>query len=201
MSLPPNKSDLRTAALTRRRSISEAELDAAGDRLASFADEMLQGCSPHATVAAYVSMGTEIPTLGLIGALRERGCTVIVPRLGTGLEVGWSTMNDPDALAQMPRTRSGGMRPREPTEAARGPELLGLADLIVLPALAVDRWGTRLGRGGGWYDRALLHRRRPVRRLAVCWPWEISETRLPREPHDIAVDGVVSTVGLRWLTA
>ena len=199
MSLSPGKTELRRSALAVRRSIDLARLRDAGERLASHVDEVVQGCPPHGTVAAYISMGTEIPTLPLISALLDRDHPVIVPRLGAGLDLGWSAVDDLDALVEMPRTHSGGIRPREPAEAAKGPELLHEADLVVLPALAVDHLGTRLGRGGGWYDRALLHRRGQVSLLAVCWPWEISTTVLPSEPHDIPVDTVVTTRGVQWL--
>ena len=204
MSPSSNKSELRRSALALRRSVISgsaggSKLRDAGSRLASLGAQMVNGLDPHATIAAYVSMGSEIPTLPLISMLLDRGHTVIVPRLGAGLDLGWSAIDGLDSLVEMPRTRSGGIRPSEPDAAAEGPEMLKEADLIVLPALAVDHRGTRLGRGGGWYDRALLHRREEARMLAICWPWEISRTALPSEPHDIAVDGVASTLGLQWL--
>ena len=71
--------------------------------------------------------------------------------------------------------------------------------MIIAPTLMVDECGTRLGRGGGWYDRALMHRAAHATVIAVCWPWEISSAPLPRETHDLPVDGVLSPEGYRPL--
>lgn len=68
-------------------------------------------------------------------------------------------------------------------------------ELIIVPAFAVDEHGFRLGRGGGWYDRALEHRSSTARVVAVCWPWEPTDETVPHEPHDIPVDGVLTPDG------
>ncbi|WP_368117506.1 5-formyltetrahydrofolate cyclo-ligase, partial [Bifidobacterium adolescentis] len=86
-------------------------------------------------------------------------------------------------------------RPQEPENAAEGPEVLTSAELIIVPAFAVDEHGFRLGRGGGWYDRALEHRSSTARVVAVCWPWEPTDETVPHEPHDIPVDGVLTPDG------
>ena len=102
----------------------------------------------------------------------------------------------------------------EPTADAPAADLAAL-DLVVVPALAVDRRGVRLGYGGGYYDAflaALLgfptddaahpaHRpaHRPV--LACVLPGNaVSPVALPSEPHDIAVDVVVTESGVAWRT-
>ncbi|KAB8294638.1 5-formyltetrahydrofolate cyclo-ligase [Bifidobacterium avesanii] len=110
---------------------------------------------PHAapTVAAYVSMDTEIETRPLLRLLLDRHIRVLVPRLGSGLDVGWSELRSLDDLRA-----PGPHRPAEPMDApvldASG--ALRDADMVILPALAVSTLdGTRLGRGGGWYDRAI----------------------------------------------
>ena len=90
-------------------------------------------------------------------------------------------------------------RPDEPDTQTLGPAALGDADLVIVPALAVDAHGVRLGRGGGWYDRALTYRRGGVPVVAVCWPWECMADDLPRQSHDIPVDWVVTPQGARRL--
>ena len=93
----------------------------------------------------------------------------------------------------------GTLRPDEP----RGPVLqasaLGACDVIVLPALRVDRHGARLGRGGGWYDRALAWRRAGVPLVAVCWPWEFADEPVPALAHDVPVSAVLTPERLEVL--
>lgn len=151
---------------------------------------------PDRTVAAYVSMGTEIDLRPLLGALLASGSRVIVPRLGSGLDVGWSELRSIAAL-----TSPGAGRPSEPMgERTLGPEALSQADLIILPALAVNvDDGTRLGRGGGWYDRALAHASSAAPVIAVCWPWEATHDPLPREAHDVPVDAALTPNGITMI--
>jgi 5-formyltetrahydrofolate cyclo-ligase len=61
----------------------------------------------------------------------------------------------------------------------------------VVPALAVDHRGARLGRGGGYYDRALSHARPDATLVAVLFDDELVD-HLPAEPHDRPVDAVVT---------
>ena len=75
------------------------------------------------------------------------------------------------------------------------PDALGEASLILVPALAVDRSGHRLGRGAGWYDRALEWRSPEATAVAVCWPWEVTDAPLPRGPHDVPVDAALTPDG------
>ncbi|MDR2253840.1 MAG: hypothetical protein LBD97_08310 [Bifidobacteriaceae bacterium] len=78
-----------------------------------------------------------------------------------------------------------------------GPTALGECQLVLVPALAVDRSGTRLGRGGGWYDRALAHAAPEALVLGVCFPSELLPAgTLPHEPHDLPVHGALTSEGV-----
>ncbi len=86
-----------------------------------------------------------------------------------------------------------GRPPAQPDGEARGAESLKEADLIVIPALAASVDGTRLGQGGGWYDRALMHRSPTTPVVAVIFDDEVAEAGLiPAEPHDVPVDAIVT---------
>ena len=86
-----------------------------------------------------------------------------------------------------------GRPPAQPVGEARGAESLKEADLIVIPALAASADGTRLGQGGGWYDRALMHRSPGVPVVAVVFDDEVLEPGIiPAEPHDVPVDAIVT---------
>jgi 5-formyltetrahydrofolate cyclo-ligase len=69
--------------------------------------------------------------------------------------------------------------------------------LVLVPALAVDRAGTRLGQGGGWYDRALRFAAPGALKLGVCYPHEVlAAGTLPREAHDVPLDGALTAAGV-----
>ena len=86
-----------------------------------------------------------------------------------------------------------GPPPAQPAGEAWGAESLKEADLIVIPALAASADGTRLGQGGGWYDRALMHRSPGVPVVAAIFDDEVLEAGIiPAEPHDVPVDAIVT---------
>jgi 5-formyltetrahydrofolate cyclo-ligase len=82
----------------------------------------------------------------------------------------------------------------EPVGPRLGPTAIGTADVVILPALAVARDGVRLGRGGGYYDRALRHARAGAVLVAVVFDDELVD-ELPAEPHDRRVEAVVTPSG------
>ena len=93
-----------------------------------------------------------------------------------------------------------GRPPAQPDGEALGAESLKEADLIVVPALAASADGTRLGQGGGWYDRALTHRSPDVPVAAVIFDDEVLEAGIiPVEPHDVPIDAIVTPT--RTITA
>ena len=83
------------------------------------------------------------------------------------------------------RTRSGpaGRGLTEPAEPPRGVAAVCSADLVLVPALAADHSGLRLGRGGGSYDRALARVGAQVPTVALLYDTELVPV-LPAEPHD-----------------
>lgn len=190
------KRQWRKAAIARRKATSDEERLSAGLRLTEQARNAGL-IRPYATVAAFASMGSEMSMTPLLAALLDDGCTVLVPRLGSGMQIGWSELEGVASLRSM-RNSDGSAntrRPQEPGNDASGPETLESADVIIVPAFAVDDHGFRLGRGGGWYDRALEYRKDGALVVAVCWPWEPTEDTVPHEAHDVPVDGVLTPEG------
>jgi len=68
-------------------------------------------------------------------------------------------------------------------------------DVVIVPGLAFTSAGDRLGQGGGWYDRYLAEVRRDCITIGVCFAEQVLEV-LPVEPHDVAVDHVVTDQGV-----
>lgn len=181
------KQRLRKSILAKRKTITAQQLEEAGLSVIPYAQSWyaLQYAS---CVALYVAMGHEVPTLPLIHHLLHQSKRVLVPRLGTGMEIGWS-----EVYANTQLQSAGAVwRPLEPDTEVLPKEALAEADCIITAGLAVDQSGTRLGRGGGWYDRALQYRRDQAPIMTLLWPWEVMDTPLPVEAHDIQVQGALT---------
>jgi 5-formyltetrahydrofolate cyclo-ligase len=144
-------------------------------------------------VSVYASRPSEPGTLPLIAALADRGVRVLIPRLGDGLQRGWA-----EYLGATDLTPRAPGRPPEPSGPFLPQAAVADADVVVTPALAVDPSGTRLGEGGGWYDRCLPDARSDALILAYCFPEEVrdSEHPVPHEAHDAPVHGVVTPAGV-----
>ena len=139
-----------------------------------------------ATVCAYVPVGTEPGSIALLEALRAAGRRVLLP-IVTGREpLDWGVYFGPDSLVPGPY----GLR--EPGGLRLGPGAVANADAVLVPALAVDRRGVRLGRGAGHYDRSLGMVTAP--RIAVVREEEFVD-RLPAEPHDVLMTAVLTPTG------
>ncbi|MET9516793.1 5-formyltetrahydrofolate cyclo-ligase [Streptomyces sp. NPDC002994] len=149
------------------------------------------------TVAAYVSIGSEPGTRALLDALRARGVRVLLPVLLVDNDLDWAAYEGAEQLA---RARLGLLEPRG---ARLGVEAVLEADAVLLPGLAVDGRGMRLGRGGGSYDRVLARLEAAGARphLVVLLYDEEVVARVPREPHDHPVSAVVTPGGVRRFTA
>lgn len=153
------------------------------------------------TVAAYVSVGGEPGTPALLDALRARGVRVLLPALLPDHDLDWGAYAGEGSLA---RVRHGGrMELFEPAGDRLGPNAVTRADVVLLPGLAVDARGTRLGRGGGSYDRVLARLERADAHPALVvllYDTEVVE-RVPAQPHDRPVHAVVTPSGVRRFTS
>jgi 5-formyltetrahydrofolate cyclo-ligase len=118
-------------------------------------------------------------------ALWKRGSYVLLPLLRPDGDLDWASYEGPESLVPGPR---GLLEPGEPP---RGPGAVARADAVLVPALAVDRAGNRLGRGGGSYDRALARVGPVVPLLALVYDAELLD-HVPAEPHDVKVRAAVS---------
>ena len=153
----------------------------------AFTEHALQALDGARTVAAYVSVGHEPCTRQLLDHLVERDIEVLLPVLGPHLARSWGDFRGSRDLAE----RAPG-RPPEPSGDALPAEAITRADALIIPALAVDRGGRRLGQGGGWYDRMLPLRRDDVSVFAMVYDDELVPGPLPTEPHDEIVDAVIT---------
>jgi 5-formyltetrahydrofolate cyclo-ligase len=181
---------LRRTLAAARAAMPDAERAAAAREIRDRLLEMPE-MSAAGTVAAYYSIGTEPDTHSLIFALWKRGSYVILPVLLPDGDLDWASYEGPESLAPGPH---GLLQPVEPV---RGPETVARAHVVLVPALAVDAAGLRLGRGGGSYDRALARVGGQVPTIGLLYDSELLPS-VPAEPHDRAVRAVVQPTGLTW---
>jgi 5-formyltetrahydrofolate cyclo-ligase len=143
-------------------------------------------------VCAFHPLATEPLEPRLPALLARAGLRVLVPVARAGAPLDWCELTgDDDPLTP------GMLGVPEPTGPRLGPTAIRTADVVLLPALAVDAAGVRLGRGGGHYDRSLAlldpdarTGGRP-RLIAVVFDDEVVD-HLPLEPHDVLVTDVVT---------
>ena len=182
-----DKAGLRAALLAARRALpASARADAAS--LITAAVLTLPEVSTARTVAVYVSIGSEPPTAELLDVLRSRDVRVLVPVLRDDLDLDWAIYENRDQMSPGPR----GMW--TPEGDLLGVEAVAEADVVLVPALAVGADGTRLGRGGGSYDRALARvpAGQPV--IALLYDGELLPD-VPTAPHDRRVTAVITPSG------
>ncbi|MCW2568337.1 MAG: 5-formyltetrahydrofolate cyclo-ligase [Mycobacterium sp.] len=186
------KRAFRREVLARRRAVPAAERAAADAALLGhLLTELTEPTEPTVTtVAAYVPVGAEPGGPGLPDALRAAGLIVLLPVLQPDGALDWARYTG--------ELTDGPHGLREPTGPRLGQAAVAGADAVVVPAVAVDRRGVRLGRGGGSYDRALARVAPGVSVTALLYDGELVDL-LPAEPHDRHVGAVVTPGGVRLL--
>jgi 5-formyltetrahydrofolate cyclo-ligase len=179
------KLELRERLLSARAELTPEQLAAAGRSLAVQVLARPE-VAEATTVALYVSTGTEPPTGRLRAELRSRGVNVLLPVLRVDGDLDWAPDQGDAALVP------GRYGINEPAGPWLGRSALAAADVVLVPALAVAVDGTRLGRGGGSYDRALPRVPEGVQILALLYAGEVLEPGvIPVEAHDAPVSGWV----------
>jgi 5-formyltetrahydrofolate cyclo-ligase len=187
-----DKGTLRRRQVAARTAMPDSIRNESGRLIRDHVLEMPQVTSAG-TIAAYYSVGTEPDTRGLIFALWKRGSYVVLPVLLPDGDLDWASYEGPESLAPGPR---GVLQPVEPV---RGIGTVARADVVLVPALAVDVRGRRLGRGGGSYDRALARVGPQVPTIALLYDSELLPS-VPAEEHDQSVRAVARPEqGITWL--
>lgn len=184
-----SKSDLRKEARARRAQFARALPDFA-QHIAAFSDQL--NVRKSAVIAGYWPVRDEADPRGLMQALKDRGATLAFPRIDAEHAAlsfrGW---RESDALLD---NRHGIPEPR--ADAA-----IVTPDVVLVPLLAFDAQGHRLGYGGGYYDRTLEALRSQGKVLAIGIAYAGQEVQtLPREAHDRALDLVVTERDVRAFT-
>ena len=176
-----SKSDLRRTARQARKAVGHIDI---GLALAEHVEQLK--LAPGAIVGGYHALPDEADPALLLKELVARGCHVAFPRIaGKGMPLDFHLVPDGEMLA--PGVH--GIHEPLPTWPLVTPHLL------LVPLLAFDSRGHRLGHGAGFYDRTLDLLSCPRHRHCLFGPGD--RPRLPAEPHDMALDGILTEQGFR----
>lgn len=190
------KDDIRAAHRARRRALDGARLEEAGKGIAHHGvlwAAAQPGTAPK-TFAAYLGVGKEPPTIPLLEALHAAGHRVLLPVCEDDRRLSWVEWTPNTAFR---RSRFAPID--EPDGERLDSAVVADAHGIFLPATAVDASGSRIGQGGGYYDRLLEQldtagRRPPA--VAVVFSDEVLPAgTIPAEPFDKAVAGALTPDG------
>ena len=177
---PDTKTELRKQAREKRQTLAHLDIGAA---LAAHAPALK--LSRGTIVGGYHALPQEADPALLLKALVDSGCHIAFPRM-VAKDAALEFHRVPDGEVLKP----GPFGVHEP--AAHWPAVT--PRLLLVPLLAFDNDGYRLGYGGGFYDRALAALRVPAIGIAYAGQQAAS---LPHEPHDMALDGILTEQGLR----
>ncbi|MBV9528361.1 MAG: 5-formyltetrahydrofolate cyclo-ligase [Sphingomonas sp.] len=186
--LPPAKDVLRKAALDARkalvRTLSDAERNLLERRLA---EHLTSLCADCRVVGGYAPIGSEISPLLATEEARAVGSIVAFPAFDHPAKPFRFRAGDP--LLPGP---FGLMQPKLSAPVVE-------PDLVLVPLLAIDGSGTRLGRGKGHYDRALSRLRTAGARLiGVGWPLQRLTSPIPADAWDVPLHAFASPDGVEW---
>ena len=152
-------------------------------------EQLALAVSTGSTVCAYVPVNTEPGSVAMLDMLLQHARRVLLPVArtsgdGTPMRLRWGVYSP----GELVRGRWGLLEPPEPwlPESA-----LAEAEMVVVPALAVDHRGARLGRGRGFYDRSLDARNPQARLVAMVRDQEFVD-ELPADPHDVPMTHVIT---------
>ncbi|WP_406814295.1 5-formyltetrahydrofolate cyclo-ligase [Mycobacterium sp. M23085] len=194
-----SKAALRDQLLAARRHVADDVRAAEAQQLCERLEALEGVVTSGSTVCAYVPVGTEPGSVEMLDMLLRRAGRVLLPVARTTadnipLPLSWGEYR-PGTLTT---GRWGLLEPSQPWLPASA---LAQAGVVLVPALAVDRRGVRLGRGRGFYDRSLGGRDPNALLIAIVRDAEVLD-EVPADPHDIAMthaltprQGLIDLVG------
>lgn len=185
------KRRLREVVAGERRAVTRQQAQAAGRAL----EQLLEACAAWTSaprLALYAALPDEIPTRELFERVREEGKEVLLPRVDAARGLVFHRIEHWGEL------RPGVLRVSEPP--AEAPEAFpGPGEPVLVPGVAFDRAGHRLGRGRGYYDAAFPPGPESPLLLGVGFGFQL-RANVPHGSRDRRVDAIVTERGIHWVT-
>jgi 5-formyltetrahydrofolate cyclo-ligase len=182
LSIEERKAELRKSALAKRDALPAAERQAAAEAIA--ARPFPIAIKPAVIVSGFMPLKSEINPLPLMRKLADAGARLALPVVaGRGKPLTMRSWNFGEPLV------SGVWGIREPPASA--PEVF--PDILIVPMLAFDRTGQRIGYGAGYYDMTIarLREMKPVIALGIAYAAQ-EMASIPTTPRDAALDLVLT---------
>ena len=142
----------------------------------------------NSSVMLYSSFRNEAGTGAIIDALYERGTKVVLPKT-EGIDISAYVYGGPASLSL------GAFGISEPSEEKCSPANLSEIKTVVIPGVAFDPSGSRIGFGKGYYDRFLPELSPDAVKIGLCYDFQIVREGLPSEAHDIRMDLLLTEKG------
>lgn len=179
-----SKNDIRRQAITRRQALGDD-----GQRSVAICSRVVNECPIHKDShwLVYVSVRDEVKTTRLVEDVLAICGQVVVPYCLTDAELGLFLLSD---LQQLERGAFGILEPIKTLREERivSPEIL---DTVVMPGVAFDRRGNRIGYGKGYFDRLLERLPGDCRKIGLAFDCQIFPA-IPTEAHDLPVDYLIT---------
>lgn len=173
------KKDLRKKMLYERNNLDAAQKKIFDDLLNDKLIRFIQEKKPS-VVHTYITMGSEINFRPAIEYMLQSGILVVAPQSLPNREMKNLILHSLEKL-------EGGIY--NTSHPANSTEYTGKYDLIIVPGLAFDKQGSRLGYGAGYYD-IFLEQQPDAYKIGLCYPFQLVEN-VPREEHDIPLDEIL----------
>ncbi len=189
-----SKENIRKAMLLKRSKLNPSTIEEAASALQTFLYTLLN-CEQNRrkgdlTVMSYMSFRNEFPTHHFNDCLLSCGIRLLLPLTDEKFHIRAFAVND---LADL-NTSSLGIAEPDPNKC---PALsCEEPDLIIVPGIAFDRRGSRIGFGRGCYDRFLADRQRPALLIGAAYSFQVMEDPIPAEPADIPMHLIVTEKGI-----
>lgn len=184
-----NKKDVRRAVLKERAKLSPEVHETYSTKIM----ELVASTTYYknaGTIMCFVSFGSEMDTSMIINKALEDGKRVAVP-----IAVHETKELIPSVIASMDELEPGYFNILTPKSEFIRPIEPNEIDLVLVPGVAFDHHGYRVGYGGGFYDRFLTRIRKDTKKIAIGFSLQILD-QVPRESFDLPVDMIISEKGL-----
>lgn len=178
------KDELRAQMREKRRALTLEEIVTCSAKIKNmlFSLDCFKGADCAKNVCTYISSFKEVDTVDIVKKLREMNIGIIVPISNT--DSCTLTLSKIDGMEDLQKGAYGILEPRE-IRTAEESEI----DVILVPGLAFDKRGGRMGFGKGYYDRLLA--KTTAVKIGLCYDFQLFD-KIPTESHDVPLDYVIT---------